>query len=66
MPVQLNHTIVYASNQQRSANRLARLLGLPEPVRFGPFLVVELANGVCARLHGALRTGSTAALRVFW
>jgi catechol 2,3-dioxygenase-like lactoylglutathione lyase family enzyme len=46
MPVQLNHTIVYASDQRRSAEHLARLLGLPEPARFGPFLVVELANGV--------------------
>jgi catechol 2,3-dioxygenase-like lactoylglutathione lyase family enzyme len=46
MPVQLNHTIVYASDQQRSAEHLARLLGLPEPTRFGPFLVVQVTNDV--------------------
>lgn len=46
MPVQLNHTIVHASDQERSARFLTELLDLPEPVRFGPFLVVEVANGV--------------------
>ena len=46
MPVQLNHTIVHASDQQRSAAFLIDLLGLPQPKRFGPFLVVELANDV--------------------
>ena len=46
MPVQLNHTIVHASDQNHSARFLTELLGLPEPVRYGPFLVVEVANGV--------------------
>jgi catechol 2,3-dioxygenase-like lactoylglutathione lyase family enzyme len=46
MPVQLNHTIVHATDQETSARFLTELLGLPEPVRFGPFLVVEVANGV--------------------
>ncbi|HEX7304293.1 VOC family protein [Lentzea sp.] len=46
MPVQLNHTIVHATDQARSARFLTDLLGLPEAVRFGPFLVVEVANGV--------------------
>jgi hypothetical protein len=46
MAVQLNHTIVHASDQRRSAEHLAGLLGLPEPTRFGPFLVVQAANGV--------------------
>jgi catechol 2,3-dioxygenase-like lactoylglutathione lyase family enzyme len=46
MPVQLNHTILHASDQQRSAAHLTDLLGLPQPTRFDPFLVVELANGV--------------------
>jgi catechol 2,3-dioxygenase-like lactoylglutathione lyase family enzyme len=46
MPVQLNHTILHASDQQRSAMHLADLLGLPQPTRFGPFLVVDLANDV--------------------
>jgi catechol 2,3-dioxygenase-like lactoylglutathione lyase family enzyme len=46
MPVQLNHTIVHATDQDRSARYLTDLFGLPAPVRYGPFLVVEVANGV--------------------
>ncbi|WP_394621151.1 VOC family protein [Lentzea sp. JNUCC 0626] len=46
MPVQLNHTIVHCSDQNVSAHFLTELLGLPDAVRFGPFLVVEVANGV--------------------
>jgi len=46
MPVQLNHTIVHATDQDRSARYLTDVLGLPAPVRYGPFLVVEVANGV--------------------
>ena len=46
MEVQLNHTIVHARDQHASAAFLADLLGLPEPTRFGPFLVVQAANDV--------------------
>jgi catechol 2,3-dioxygenase-like lactoylglutathione lyase family enzyme len=46
MPVQLNHTIVHARDRQETAGHLADVLGLPEPAAYGPFLVVELANGV--------------------
>jgi catechol 2,3-dioxygenase-like lactoylglutathione lyase family enzyme len=46
MTAQLNHTIVYSSDQARSARFLAEILGLAAPVRFGPFEVVELDNGV--------------------
>src|SRR5262245_2860206 len=46
MSVQLNHTIVLSQEPQRSAEFLAEILGLPAPTRFGPFQVVELANGV--------------------
>ena len=46
MPVQLNHTIVHSTDQESSARFLTEILGLPEPVRFGPFLVVEAANGI--------------------
>jgi catechol 2,3-dioxygenase-like lactoylglutathione lyase family enzyme len=46
MVVELNHTIVHASNKQASATFLAEMLGLPEPTAFGPFLVVEPANHV--------------------
>jgi len=46
MTVQLNHTIVHARDSRASARFLAEVLGLPGPRRFGPFQVVELANGV--------------------
>jgi hypothetical protein len=46
MTAQLNHTIVYSSDRAKSARFLAEILGLPAPVRFGPFEVVELDNGV--------------------
>jgi catechol 2,3-dioxygenase-like lactoylglutathione lyase family enzyme len=44
--VQLNHTIVWSSDQKKSSRFLAELLGRPAPVRFGRFDVVELDNGV--------------------
>jgi catechol 2,3-dioxygenase-like lactoylglutathione lyase family enzyme len=46
MSVQLNHTIVWCHDQQKSAGFLTEILGLPGASRFGPFLVVELSNGV--------------------
>ncbi len=46
MSVQLNHTIVWCRDKHRSANFLTGLLGLDSPTLFGPFLVVELSNGV--------------------
>lgn len=46
MGVELNHTIVAARDRRASATFLAELLGLPAPTTFGPFEVVELANGV--------------------
>ena len=46
MPVQLNHTIVRSHDKRASATFLSEILGLPAPVPFGPFLVVEAANGV--------------------
>lgn len=46
MAVQLNHTIVYATDKRRSAEFLADVLGLPAPAPFGPFLVVQTTNGV--------------------
>jgi catechol 2,3-dioxygenase-like lactoylglutathione lyase family enzyme len=44
--VQLNHTIVNARDSRASAAYVAELLGLPAPVTFEPFQVVEVANGV--------------------
>ena len=46
MPVQLNHTVVHASDRRDSAQFLARILGLAEPAAFGPFMVVRVANDV--------------------
>lgn len=46
MPVQLNHTIVWCRDRERSSRFLAEMLGRKPPVRFGPFCVVELDNGV--------------------
>ena len=46
MPVQLNHTIVHATDRERTAAFLVDLLGLPQPTAFGPFLVVQTANDV--------------------
>lgn len=46
MPVQLNHTVVGARDAVESATFLSEILGLPAPVRFGPFQVVNADNGV--------------------
>ena len=46
MAAQLNHTIVWSSDQTKSALFLAEMLGRPTPTRFGHFDVVELDNGV--------------------
>jgi len=46
MSVDLNHTIVAARDRQTSADFLAEVLGLAAPTPFGPFMVVEVANGV--------------------
>lgn len=46
MAVELNHTIVNAIDQDAEASFVAEVLGLPVPTRYGPFSVVEVANGV--------------------
>jgi len=46
MPVQLNHTIVRVNDKKESATFLAQILGVDEPVPFGPFLVVQVDNDV--------------------
>ena len=43
---ELNHTIVWCSDKQRSAEFLTDILGLPAARPFFHFLVVELKNGV--------------------
>jgi catechol 2,3-dioxygenase-like lactoylglutathione lyase family enzyme len=44
--VQLNHTIVHSRDAAAGAAFLSEILDVPAPTRFGPFLVVEVANGV--------------------
>lgn len=46
MAAALNHTIVHARDAAASAAFLSEILGLPAPRRFGPFIVVDTANGV--------------------
>lgn len=44
--VQLNHTVVYARDRRLSAEFIAAILGLEVGAPFGPFLPVDLGNGV--------------------
>ncbi len=46
MAAELNHTIVHTRDAERSARFLSEILGLPPPRRFGPFTIVDTANGV--------------------
>ena len=46
MSVELNHTIVWCRDKQKSTRFLMDILDLPSPVAFGQMLVVQLANGV--------------------
>ncbi|OEJ23869.1 bleomycin resistance protein [Streptomyces agglomeratus] len=44
--VELNHTVVHASDRHLSAEFIAVILGLTAGAPFGPFLPVDLGNGV--------------------
>ena len=46
MTVKLNHTIVWCKDKEVSAGFVTHTLGLGPAVPFGPFLVVEMDNGV--------------------
>ncbi|MFL6651114.1 MAG: VOC family protein [Sulfurifustaceae bacterium] len=46
MSIELNHTIVHARDKTQSARFLAEILGRPAPTPFGPFVGVEMDNGV--------------------
>lgn len=46
MSVQLDHTIVAARDSNVSATFLSEILGLPAATRMGPFIAVQVANGV--------------------
>ena len=49
--VRLNHTIVWCTDQRRSASFFAEMLGRPAPTRFGPFHVVGVDNDVSLDFH---------------
>ncbi|MFH7334243.1 VOC family protein [Streptomyces sp. KHY 26] len=49
--VQLNHTAVHASDRYLSAEFLAAMPGLRIGAPFGPFLPVDLGNGVTLDYH---------------
>ena len=51
MSVMLNHTIVWCRNKQVSAGYVSEMLGLEEPRAWGPFMVVEMSNGVSLDYH---------------
>ncbi|GAB3122093.1 VOC family protein [Streptomyces calidiresistens] len=49
--VQLNHTVVHATDRRLSAEFIATILGLEVGAPFGPFLPVDLGNGVTLDYH---------------
>jgi catechol 2,3-dioxygenase-like lactoylglutathione lyase family enzyme len=51
MAVALNHTIVWCRDKQVSSEFLTDLFGLPAAVGWGPFMIVEVANGVSLDYH---------------
>ncbi len=46
MNVELNHTIVWCRDKQKSSAFLTEILGLPAATPFGPMLVVKMGNNV--------------------
>jgi catechol 2,3-dioxygenase-like lactoylglutathione lyase family enzyme len=51
MTVDLNHTIVWCRDKKKSARYLTETLGLAEAKPWGPFMVVEMGNGVSLDYH---------------
>jgi catechol 2,3-dioxygenase-like lactoylglutathione lyase family enzyme len=51
MTIALNHTIVWCRDHRSSATFLTDLFGLPEARHWGPFMIVEMANGVSLDYH---------------
>ena len=51
MTISLNHHIVWCRDQRVSAGFLTDLFDLPAPVAWGPFLIVDMANGVSLDYH---------------
>src|ERR1043165_7226138 len=53
MTISLNNHIVWCRDQRVSSQFLTDLFDLPAPVAWGPFLIVDLANGVSLDYHEA-------------
>ena len=51
MSITLNHSIVWCRDHRVSSEFLTDLFGLPAPVHWGPFMIVEVANGVSLDYH---------------
>ena len=52
MAIKLNHTIVHSREPRAAAEFYTSIFGLPAPVRFGPFLDVEVGNEVTLAFLG--------------
>jgi len=61
MTPSLNHTIVWCRDRQSSSRYLADILGLDDPVPFGPFMVVDMGNGVSLDYHEVPEDGAAVA-----
>ena len=51
MAISLNHHIVWCRDQRVSSEFLTGLFDLPPAVHWGPFMIVDLANGVSLDYH---------------
>jgi catechol 2,3-dioxygenase-like lactoylglutathione lyase family enzyme len=51
MSVTLNHTIVWCRDKAKSARYLTGILGLPDARPWGPFMIVEMDNGLSLDFH---------------
>jgi catechol 2,3-dioxygenase-like lactoylglutathione lyase family enzyme len=51
MSIQLNHTIIWCRDNQRSADFLTHVLDRPAAHSYGPFKVVDLDNDVSVDYH---------------
>ena len=49
--IELNHTIIWCRDNQRSADFLTHVLGRPAAHDWGPFKVVDLDNNVSVDYH---------------
>lgn len=58
MAIKLDHTIVYSHDKQVASAFLVDLFGLAPPVTWGPFVAVQVANGVTLDFYDGEGAGS--------